>query len=598
MAISIVVALVLTVGVTPGSVSSKPQKRCPKHAHQIERHPAKYLGCEALGTGGGAARGDFNDDGFADLAIGSPLETVGSTTAAGAVHVVYGGVGGLSETVTQFFTESGNTSGRSESFDRFGAALASGDFDGDGFSDLAIGVPGEDIASRVAGVTDQGAVVVLYGSATGLDTLADFKEETAFGDANQSGRFGSALVWGQFGKGPAADLAIGSPFLDVGGVVDAGQVRVLYGRPQSGIDTGGLVPGAAQVLTQGGASVGDVAEANDRFGTTLAAADLVGTAEDDLVIGTPDEDVADAADAGTAQVVRGSATGLVPAGSLVLRQGAPETGDRFASAFAAADFNGAAVDLAVGSPGETVESGPELAGQVNVFSGTATGLSATSSQVLHAAIVGLVPQNAESFGAALAANDFDGNGADDLAIGIPRRDLPGPNFSTVFAAGMVTVVSGSETGINPATARHLQQNPFASGGTFRAELDDQFGSVLSAWDFGRGWKPTLPSACPRTGCRSVASLPATRDPSTSTTAAPPRRWRPSRSSPRRPAPWPMIPRCSTRSAGRSIRFSLSSRCGGHGTDHEQPPRGRDRPAPRDAGLSRRRSGGRSGTPGR
>jgi hypothetical protein len=51
-------------------------------------------------------------------------------------------------------------------FDAFGSALAAGDFDGDGFDDLTVGVPDEDIGVSV----DAGAVNVLYGSAAGLSS--------------------------------------------------------------------------------------------------------------------------------------------------------------------------------------------------------------------------------------------------------------------------------------------------------------------------------------------------------------------------------------------------------------------------------------------
>lgn len=44
--------------------------------------------------------------------------------------------------------------------DEFGTALVSGGFNGDGFDDLAIGVPGEEIAG---GATDMGVVQVIFG---------------------------------------------------------------------------------------------------------------------------------------------------------------------------------------------------------------------------------------------------------------------------------------------------------------------------------------------------------------------------------------------------------------------------------------------------
>src|SRR5687767_9170258 len=56
-------------------------------------------------------------------------------------------------------------SGLVEAGDAFGGSLAAGDFDGDGYDDLAIGVPTEDVGSAV----DAGAMVVVYGTAAGLN---------------------------------------------------------------------------------------------------------------------------------------------------------------------------------------------------------------------------------------------------------------------------------------------------------------------------------------------------------------------------------------------------------------------------------------------
>ena len=62
-----------------------------------------------------------------------------------------------------------------ESGDAFGYAFARGDFNGDGFQDLAIGVPYESIRtgfpSRSPQIEGAGAVEVIYGSATGLQKL-------------------------------------------------------------------------------------------------------------------------------------------------------------------------------------------------------------------------------------------------------------------------------------------------------------------------------------------------------------------------------------------------------------------------------------------
>jgi hypothetical protein len=82
---------------------------------------------------------DFNGDGFSDLAIGVPIEDVGTVGDAGAVNVIYGSLGisinsgGLSATVPlggfgrtdQIWTQdSPNIEDAGETDDRFGSSLA------------------------------------------------------------------------------------------------------------------------------------------------------------------------------------------------------------------------------------------------------------------------------------------------------------------------------------------------------------------------------------------------------------------------------------------------------------------------------------------
>jgi hypothetical protein len=116
------------------------------------------------GFGTALAVGDFDNDGFDDLAVGVPGEDVGAATDAGAVNVLYGSASGLTATGNQLGRQGLGVSGASESFDFFGSSLSTGDYNGDGFDDLAIGATGEDVGN----VADAGATYVLFGSSSGL----------------------------------------------------------------------------------------------------------------------------------------------------------------------------------------------------------------------------------------------------------------------------------------------------------------------------------------------------------------------------------------------------------------------------------------------
>lgn len=340
--------------------------------------------------------GDFNNDGFDDLVVGSPFEQIDSKDAAGAINILYGSVSGLiSDGNQMYYQDSQNIAGTSEAWDRFGSKVAVGDFNMDGYDDLAVGVPGEDIGS----LDYAGAVNVIYGSEDGLTTLGNKlwhqDSPNIHGRAEARDYFGTALTTGDFDKDGFADLAIGAAGEAIGAVDDAGAVNVIYGSEN------GLAADRNQLWYQGHSGIEDTPEELDRFGGALAGGDFNKDGFDDLAIGVSGEGINSIAVAGAVQIIYGSGSGLVSAGNQFWHQDSPgiggvaEVGDRFGASLVAADFNlDGYNDLAIGVPDEAIGS-VESAGAVNIFLGSETGLTASGDQLWHQDSPGILDNSEE-----------------------------------------------------------------------------------------------------------------------------------------------------------------------------------------------------------
>ena len=401
---------------------------------------------------------DADGVGYDDLAVGTPGEDVTvaniGRTDAGSVTLVsgdatgsFGGHGGT--VITQ--EDVGLVS---HSKDRFGAAVLTADLNGDGCADLAIGIPGENSGA--------GAVVVLWGSAAGLDmkhpqVLA--QGASPVGSAAEAGDgFGSSLaVAGSGPSGGAAALWVGSPGEDIGSVKDAGMITEVKAS------VGGLLGSAGVTnLNQDSPGIPGVSEPGDQFGEKLSGGART------LLVGVPHEDVGSLTDAGTYYALAlSSRTWASYTQDSPGVPGSAESYDRFGSSVAhAAGCDGATDESwAVGSSGEDVGTLAN-AGSVTLRDrANGSGLNLVQGS-------GGIPGPAEA-GDAFGASLVD---AGELVIGSPGEDV-----GTAADSGVITLVQLDCTAakaLRVGAARTWSQATALVAGT--SESGDRFGAALGA----------------------------------------------------------------------------------------------------------------------
>jgi len=416
--------------------------------------------------GSALAAGDFDGDGYPDLAVGAPGQDVGAAFGAGIVQVFYSSATRVTAW-DEWWDQSAAIEDTPELADAFGSALAVGDFDGDGYDDLAVGVPREDKGD----VVDAGAVNVIYGSSEGLITTGNqiwYQDAFPYSGSEAGDWFGSVLAAGYFNGDNYADLAIGVPMENWGDKFDSGLVHVMYGT------SAGLSSAGGQTWAQNNIFLEDEIEAFDHFGAALCAGDFDRDGADDLAVGVPGENVDGQFSAGAVHVLYLYTLDFqfwYQDGTYV-RDGA-ESDDRFGWALAAGDFDGNGYDdLAIGVPDEGIEPKEEV-GAVNVLYGEIGGLSGELTQLWHQDILPGGAETGDGFGRALAAGDFDGNGCDDLAIGVPYED-----FLFKDDAGAVNVLYGCRADMEI-------WNQGMPGSPTALEAGDGFGLALATIPFAK-----------------------------------------------------------------------------------------------------------------
>ncbi|MEV0647527.1 FG-GAP repeat protein [Phytomonospora sp. NPDC050363] len=361
----------------------------------LQQYPtALNLIAPGAGDSFGAALtvGDFDADGFDDLVVGAPGKGAGQA-------FLYNGP--LERTSVRVIKQGDRSvPGKAETGDRFGEALAAGDINADGNDDLVIGAPGDkEDTGRATGV-----VTLMYGSSgsgpgggSRLSKATPGVPGTAGGYDSAKGddpdRFGAQVALSDLNGDGKADLAVTAPGAAVTGTdgkrkADAGTLNVLYSDGKK------IGPAGAVQITQATSGVPGNTGADDKFGKTLASADVNGDRIADLAVYSPADTLV--------TVFPGSGSGVVPAQAKVWTQdtagipGSTETGDDWGATLRFLDITGTGYHaLVVGAPGENGAQGA-----ATVIYSTSTGLAASGSDYLSQDTPGIAgtAENGDRFG--------------------------------------------------------------------------------------------------------------------------------------------------------------------------------------------------------
>ncbi|MHA4739578.1 FG-GAP-like repeat-containing protein [Dyadobacter sp. MSC1_007] len=227
-----------------------------------------------------ASAGDVNSDGYSDVIVGADLYDNGETDE-GAAFVYHGSATGINTTAAAMVESNQQAA-------QMGFSVASaGDVDGDGYSDIIVGVFRYDNSE-----TEEGAAFVYHGSATGINTTATAVIESNILNANMGISVAGA---GDINGDGYSDIIVGANQYS-NGEAEEGAAFIYHGSA-TGINT---------IATDAIESN----QANAYMGYSVASAgDVNGDGYSDIIVGAMRYDNGERNE-GAAFIFHGSSAGL------------------------------------------------------------------------------------------------------------------------------------------------------------------------------------------------------------------------------------------------------------------------------------------------
>ncbi|MEZ6063708.1 MAG: FG-GAP-like repeat-containing protein [Planctomycetaceae bacterium] len=374
--------------------------------------------------------GDLDGDGVPDLVVSAIGDSDGGS-GRGAAYVLFMNADGTVKSEQKISDTAGGFTGILDDGDQFGSSLtAIGDLDGDGVTELVVGVANDD-----DGGTNRGAIYTLFMNADGTvksfqkasDTEGNF---TAVLD--DSDFFGSSVTGlGDLDGDGIEDVAVGARLDDDGGI-NRGAAYVLF------MNADGTVKAHQKISDTAGGFTGGLNN-GDSFGNSMAnIGDLDGDGITDLAVGAYTDDDG-GMDRGAMYVLFMNADGTVKGQQKISSTSgnftaALDDGDEFGSAITSpGDLDGDGIpDLTVAARADD-DGGPNR-GAVYVLLMNADGTVKAHQKISDTqGNLGGTLADGDLFGAALTSlGDLNGDGISELAVGMPNGDDGGTDRGALF----------------------------------------------------------------------------------------------------------------------------------------------------------------------